>query len=238
MVLPAALWGEKTGTFTNVDRTVHLSEKAVDPPGEARSDLDIFLDYARRMGFRDRERPAAPALGRPRGGLRRLAGVLPWAAVRLHRASATTLLRGSGGIQWPCTTRSPDGHERLYADGVFPTDAGLLRDLRPRPAHRGVHRRDGAPRAATSTAGRCSRRAVYRRRHEQPDDDYPLRFTTGRTVYHFHTRTKTGRAEQLDAAAPDAWVEISPEAIRGLVLCQLVQVGLANVRALRTRQPW
>jgi ferredoxin-nitrate reductase len=32
---------------------VHLSEQAVEPPGEARSDLDIWLDYARRMDFRD-----------------------------------------------------------------------------------------------------------------------------------------------------------------------------------------
>src|SRR5699024_11820274 len=53
VVLPAATWGEKTGTFTNSDRTVHLCEKAVEPPGEARSDLDIFLDYAWRMGFRE-----------------------------------------------------------------------------------------------------------------------------------------------------------------------------------------
>lgn len=51
VVLPAAAWGEKTGTFTNASRVVHLSDKAVDPPGEARSDLDIFLDYSRRMGF-------------------------------------------------------------------------------------------------------------------------------------------------------------------------------------------
>ena len=36
VVLPAALWGEKTGCYTNADRTVHLSEKAVEPPGEAR----------------------------------------------------------------------------------------------------------------------------------------------------------------------------------------------------------
>ena len=33
VVLPAAIWGEKTGTFTNVDRTVHISHKAVEPPG-------------------------------------------------------------------------------------------------------------------------------------------------------------------------------------------------------------
>src|SRR5215218_8645243 len=55
VVLPAATWGEKTGTFTNVDRTVHLSEKAVDPPGEARADLEIFLDYARRLGLQDKD---------------------------------------------------------------------------------------------------------------------------------------------------------------------------------------
>ena len=49
VVLPAAIWGEKTGTFTNADRTVHLSRQAVDPPGGARSDLDILLDFARRI---------------------------------------------------------------------------------------------------------------------------------------------------------------------------------------------
>lgn len=55
VVLPAAGWGEKTGTFTNVNRTVHLSQQAVDPPGDAKSDLDIFLMYAEAMGFTDRD---------------------------------------------------------------------------------------------------------------------------------------------------------------------------------------
>ena len=36
VVLPAAQWGEKTGCFTNVDRTVHISHKAVEPPGESK----------------------------------------------------------------------------------------------------------------------------------------------------------------------------------------------------------
>jgi anaerobic selenocysteine-containing dehydrogenase len=62
VVLPAAAWGEKTGTFTNADRTVHISEQAIDPPGSARPDLDIFLDYAQRMDFRDRD-------GAPRSGV-------------------------------------------------------------------------------------------------------------------------------------------------------------------------
>ena len=79
VVLPAATWGEKTGTFTNADRTVHLSEKAVDPPGEARPDLDIFIDFARRMGLQDkdgqplvkwttRKRPSRPGRSAAAGG--------------------------------------------------------------------------------------------------------------------------------------------------------------------------
>ena len=55
VVLPAAAWGEKTGCFTNVDRTVHISHKAVEPPGEAKSDLEIWIDFARRMEFKDKD---------------------------------------------------------------------------------------------------------------------------------------------------------------------------------------
>ena len=57
VVLPAALWAEKTGCVTNADRTVHLTRKAIEPPGEARSDLDIFLDYAERMNLTLSSRP-------------------------------------------------------------------------------------------------------------------------------------------------------------------------------------
>ena len=53
--------------------------------------------------------------------------------------------------------------------------------------------------------------AHYRPSPEVPDDEYPLLLTTGRTVYHFHTRTKTGRAPELNAAAPDVFVEIARE---------------------------
>jgi anaerobic selenocysteine-containing dehydrogenase len=115
VVLPAATWGEKTGTFTNVDRTVHLSEKAVDPPGEARPDLDIFLDYARRMDFRDKD-------GNP---LIRWSGPQEvfeaWNECSRGRPCDYTgitydKLRGGSGIQWPCTDEHPDGTERLYTN--------------------------------------------------------------------------------------------------------------------------
>ena len=46
--------------------------------------------------------------------------------------------------------------------------------------------------------------------HEDTSAGHPLQLITGRTVYHFHTRTKTARAPELNAAAPDVWAEISP----------------------------
>ena len=51
--------------------------------------------------------------------------------------------------------------------------------------------------------------AEYVPPHEGPSEEYPFVLITGRTLYHFHTRTKTGRAPQLNRAAPQPWVEMS-----------------------------
>jgi anaerobic selenocysteine-containing dehydrogenase len=53
------------------------------------------------------------------------------------------------------------------------------------------------------------RAAPYTPALEAPDATYPFRLVTGRTVYHFHTRTKTARARELEDAAPGAWVELA-----------------------------
>jgi anaerobic selenocysteine-containing dehydrogenase len=53
--------------------------------------------------------------------------------------------------------------------------------------------------------------------HEPPEvasQDFPFVLITGRTLYHFHTRTKTARAPQLDAAAPEVWVELAEQDAR------------------------
>jgi len=61
-------------------------------------------------------------------------------------------------------------------------------------------------------AGRAMLRGCeYTPAHEQPSAEYPLLFTTGRTVFQFHTRTKTGRSRRLQDAAPEPWAEISPD---------------------------
>jgi anaerobic selenocysteine-containing dehydrogenase len=214
VVLPAATWGEKTGTFTNADRTVHLSEKAVEPPGEARADLDIFLDYAARMDFRDRDgQPLIKwtdaesayhawqhcSAGRP----------CDYTPITYER------LRGGSGIQW--------GGERLYPDGVFNTDSDYCetygQDLStgaelPAEQHR-AKRPDG--RAFLLAAD-------YSSAPEVPSDEFPLRLVTGRNVYQFHTRTKTGRVPELDAAAPGPWVELHPSDAAGIAEGDLVRV--------------
>src|SRR5829696_6418730 len=206
VVLPAATWGEKTGTFTNADRTVHLSEKAVEPPGEAKSDLDIFLDYARRMDFRDKDGHPLIKWDDPESAFE------AWKECSRGRPCDYTglsydKLRGSSGIQWPCNGEHPDGTERLYTDGDFNTETDYSetygRDLLTGAENTQMEHRALAP------AGRAFLLAAeYQSPHEEPGEEYPFSYTTGRTIYHFHTRTKTARAPQLQGAAPDVWVEI------------------------------
>lgn len=206
VVLPAAQWGEKTGCFTNVDRTVHISHKAVDPPGECKSDLDIFLDYGRRMGFKDKDGD----------------DLLPWkfpeevfeAWKKVSRGRPCDYsglsyerLTGGSGIQWPCNEENPNGTERLFSNGVFYTDTDYCESF-------GHDLETGAPYTeeeykALNPAGRAILKAChYTAPMEGPDEEFPLRLSTGRNVHHFHTRTKTGRTV-LQKACPEPEVRIS-----------------------------
>ncbi|MEU3776646.1 molybdopterin-dependent oxidoreductase [Streptomyces sp. NPDC032472] len=228
VVLPAATWGEKTGTFTNADRTVHLSEKAVEPPGLARADLDIFLDYARRMDFRDRDGGPLVTWGTAQEAFE------AWQRCSAGRPCDYTgityeRLRGSGGIQWPCTEAAPEGTERLYTDGISwaaPDDCETYgKDLLT-----GAAVEEEEYRALNPEGKAVIKAAAYVPPHEEPDGEFPLQLTTGRTLYHFHTRTKTGRVPQLNAAAPEVWAELSPAeaAAHGLHEGDLIEVATAR----------
>ncbi|HEU5161171.1 MAG TPA: nitrate reductase [Streptosporangiaceae bacterium] len=230
VVLPAAMWGEKTGTYTNHDRTVHLSERAVDPPGAARPDMEIFLDYARRLELIDQD--GAPLIkwhtpeecfeafkqmtrGRP----------CDYSGLSYDR------LRGGGGVQWPCTEDAPDGTERLYADHEFNTETGYCEDYGHDLLTGAAHERKDH--AAMAPAGRAVlKTAHYLPPHEPPCEEYPFLYTTGRTVHHWHTRTKTGRAPELAAAAPRMWVELSPADAERL---DIVEGDLVRVESPRGR---
>ena len=180
IVLPAAIWGEKEGTYTNAERRVSRVRKAVEPPGQARSDFDIFVALARALGVADE---IYDGWGEPEDAFREWARV---SAGRLCDYSGITYERidDAGGVQWPCPpgTEAVGGTARIYADGVFPTPSGRAKlwCVTPQPIT------------------------------DAPTHRYPLLLNTGRTVEHWHTRTKTGRIPALEHLAPEAWVEINP----------------------------
>jgi anaerobic selenocysteine-containing dehydrogenase len=209
VVLPAAIWGEKTGCYTNVDRTVHISHKAIDPPGEARSDLDIFFDYARRMDFRDKDSAPLIKWGTPEEAFE------AWKECTRGRVCDYTglsyaKLTGGSGIQWPCNEDHPDGTAHLYTDSIFNTSYEVCEtfghDLDTGASVTAEEYRANDPKGKAFLKA-----ADYIPPYEIPDDEYPLWLTTGRVVYHFHTRTKTARSKELHNAAPDGFVQISAE---------------------------
>jgi anaerobic selenocysteine-containing dehydrogenase len=113
----------------------------------------------------------------------------------------------------------PAATARLYTDGVFPTNTDYCEtyghDLLTGGAVTETEHR------AMNPAGRAFLKgADWTPAHEEPSPDYPLRYTTGRTAYQFHTRTKTGRSRPLHQAAPDAWVEINPADAEPRGICE------------------
>ena len=128
-------------------------------------------------------------------------------AVRLQRDD----LREAARRQWhPVAMHrgAPDGTERLYGDGKFWSTPDYCESY-------GKDLVTGAPlepteyRAMNPAGKAVIKAAEYLPPHESPSDEFPWYLITGRTLFHFHTRTKTGRAPQLQAAAPEVWVEMS-----------------------------
>ncbi len=111
VVLPAsAAWAESDGTVTNSERRVQRVRKALEPPGEARDDIAIIFELARRMGH-DWGSPSAEAVW---DEVRRLSPV--------HAGMSYARLEAEGGLQWPCYDESHPGelflHSRLWEDPV------------------------------------------------------------------------------------------------------------------------
>jgi anaerobic selenocysteine-containing dehydrogenase len=178
VVLPAAGWGEKTGTFTNVNRVVHLSDKAVEPPGEARSDLDIFLDYSRRMDFRTRSgKPlldwAEPFVADSRVVARATAAALLPGRSAAAVARATTRESATNGSAAAAASRGPATTSTRTAPCVCTATASS----RPSPttASRSATTCSRVPRSASRRSARwrptgapSSRRPSTRRRTRSP----------------------------------------------------------------------
>ena len=120
LYLPAAMWGAKTGCITNADRSVNLLLKAVDPPGEARADLDIFIELARRMDLKDRDGNDFVPFHNSREAFDEWRKISKSRPCDYSGMTYESILE-HGAIRWPCNEEHPLGTERLYEDLRFRT---------------------------------------------------------------------------------------------------------------------
>ncbi|QDT58679.1 Nitrate reductase [Stieleria bergensis] len=186
LVLPAAGWGEKEGTFINSERRYGLLKKVRKAPGEALADFQIFRAVAQYWGvpemFEKWDAPEAVfqtmqelSAGRPND----LTGI-----------DGYRQLDQCGGIQWPWSRddakrhRTPEQQRRLFADGKFLHQDGKARLIVERPSPM----------------------------PEAPCEDYPFLLLSGRgTVSQWHTQTRTGKSLVLGKLYPqNPYVEIHP----------------------------
>src|SRR4029079_5537634 len=97
-----------------------LLPKVVEPPGEARADFDIFLEFARRMRFTTKTVERVRAFTHPEEAFDEWR-IVSKDTIPDYSGMSYPMLRERGGVQWPCNARSPDGTERLYTDHQFPS---------------------------------------------------------------------------------------------------------------------
>jgi formate dehydrogenase major subunit len=110
VVLPGSSFAEKTGTVVNTERRIQLMHKAIDPPGDARPDLDILIELSNRLGLPTPFKDAAEVMDE-------IARVTPsWRGVSHARL-------GGSGLQYPVDDAHHPGTDFLFADD-FPTPDG------------------------------------------------------------------------------------------------------------------
>ena len=205
VVLPATAWPEKTGTVTNTDRMVQLGRQAIEPPGQAKPDLWIIQQMARRMGLDWDYGAAAP--GRPKQGTAPSGGSAVHEVVSVGAMTAAVYeemrqamhaviagitwerLQRESSVTYPCLSADDPGQPTVFIDN-FPTPDGRVKLV---PA-------DIIPAA------------------ERPDAEYPFVLITGRQLEHWHTGSMTRRASVLDA--------IEPMATASMCGADLIELGL------------
>ena len=167
VVLPAACFAEKDGTFTNTERRVQRIRRAVPAPGEARADWEIVQEVMLRLGYENQA-------DSPEEILAEIASLTPsYGGISFDRLEREQ-------PQWPCPSPDHPGTPILHVGRFSRGERALFK-----PAH-------------------------YLPAAEQPDEEYPLILTTGRILYHYHTRTMTGRNEDLNRISGRSFVEINP----------------------------
>ena len=114
VVLPASAFPEKTGSFTNTDRLVQLGRQAIEPPGQARQDLWIVQQMARRLGLDWQYEDVGEVFDEMRRLMPSIAGV-NWER-----------LQADGAVTYPCRAEGDPGQPVVFVDG-FPREGGRAR---------------------------------------------------------------------------------------------------------------
>jgi assimilatory nitrate reductase catalytic subunit len=200
VLLPAAAWGEKSGTVTNSERRISRQRAFLPLPGEAKPDWWIVSEVARRMGFADafpyasaadifREHAALSAF--ENGGTRDFdIGAVADIDDKAFDALAP--------FQWPKPAKESTGDTRFFAEGGFFT-----------PDRKG---RFAAPDDPAL--------------HSEPDAVFPFVLNTGRIRDQWHTMTRTGLSPRLASHIPEPFVEIHPD---DAAACGLSGGGFARI---------
>jgi formate dehydrogenase major subunit len=119
VILPATSFFEKEGTYTNTDRRVQIGRRALEPPGQARSDWEVICDIGTRMGYPMRYRSPQEVFDEFR-------------ALTPDYAGLTYERLGTEGILWPCPSEEHPGTSILF-ERSFPRGRGKFVPVDYRP---------------------------------------------------------------------------------------------------------
>ena len=154
MILPASALPEKTGTFTNTDRRVQLARRALDPPGQARQDLDIIQEMARRLGLDWQYHDTAAVYEEMRQAISALGGI-SWARIE-----------SQDSVTYPCWTEDDPGRPVVFQKN-FPTADGIGRFV---PRASDSRRRIARYRVSVCADYRPPTRTLAYRRNDPPGE--------------------------------------------------------------------
>ena len=237
VVLPAAQWGEKTGTMTNSERVVTLCPQFRPALGEAKADWEIFAAVGRRLGFAKEFDFANSA-----EVYREFVGLTEDRPCDTSGLSHGRL-RQQGPIQWPCpleevadansialscSTERNIASESEEAKGLF---SNLFRSRDETPQAKRLYT-DGRFNTAD---GRAKFAAFHAKGLAEPiDPSYPFVLTIGRLYEHWHTMTRTGRIERIMKKQPRPYLEIHPKDAKELNIEEGNSIEVRSRRGLST----
>ncbi len=250
LILPSAMWVEKSGVYGNSERRTQQWKKMINPPGDARDDCWQIIAVARKLfdrgfpGMKDKDGRflfhVSDASGQEVAiwkwenyyGQVNVDEKLyeeyrPFTLIKHKDVAPYAELVKTRGLRWPVVKQ---------ADGTWKeTRYRFLEEYDPYVAK-------GAGIQFYGSAAKNDKAFIWFRPYipppEMPDKDYPFWLDTGRVLEHWHTATMTGRVPPLRQAMPSAYVEVNKEDAQLLGIQSGDQVRLQTRRGSVELPAW